>query len=174
MAWRVLARALIAAGLFAAIKAHGPDARLAAGLAAFVLCDPGMMFGQLIRHPLSCRLVEFNSKADDAQLDGRLILINGYLSGVGREEMRRSVGLPAGSPGWEAAAMRWPGLAALQRDRPLAQIDSVWADPRPRIGRFEVDWVVLPAGDAALHLDGLARPGPTGPHDRAWRVVAVR
>jgi hypothetical protein len=123
--------------------------------------------------PLSCRLVEFAARSDDAELDERLLL-NLYLMGIDRTEARRRVELPPGTLSWEAAARHSAERRDRQRSRRLAMIEAIWADPNPSIERFDVSWVVLPRATDCKHLEKVAHLEHSGTYYRSWRLIRVQ
>jgi len=124
-------------------------------------------------YPLAGKFVEYCAGVTDAELDERLML-NLYLSGLTREAARREASRPAGTLSWEAAATRSEPLARAQRERRLALIDRVWADPAGPAARFGLTHVLLPAS-AASPGTALRAVGPTRQvfqrrHWQVWRV----
>jgi hypothetical protein len=104
------------------------------------------------------KLVEYCATVTDDEFDERLML-NFYLRGFDREAARREVERPPGTLSWESLAVHSPAAAKIQRERRLALIDRIWADPADSASRFGVSHVLLPA-DSPDPADFLKRVGP--------------
>lgn len=104
------------------------------------------------------KFVEYCATVTDDEFDERLML-NFYLRGFDRASARREVEQPPGTLSWESLAVHSPAAARVQRERRLALIDRIWAEPADAAARFGVSHVVLPA-DSPSPADALGHVGP--------------
>ncbi len=120
-------------------------------------------------YTLMSRLVEYSAKADDTELDERLIL-NLYLIGIPQDEAESMV---MGSPGTlsrEAHAQRDPIVARTQRDRRLKLIEQIYPDPLALINTYAVDLVIIEREASDAHLESLGHKVKQGTRWNLWRL----